>query len=112
MRTLKLRASDALIRRIDELVAARGLTNRSDAIRHALWADSAKPLDASIATRKEILLTLAERMRDGHVGAMQVLLRELPRSEPAEPQSFIDELSKRRHGGSGAARSGPAGEMP
>ena len=51
-----------------------------------------------VADRDEVLLLLSTAARQGHVGAMRLLLEELRRDgdEGSPEADFIDELAKKR----------------
>jgi hypothetical protein len=56
------------------------------------------PTKPQIADRAEILLLLSDSARDGHVGAMRLLLEELRRDgeQAASASKVIDELATKR----------------
>src|SRR5437867_983166 len=57
-----------------------------------------RAMKAKIATRDELLGFLSDAAREGHVGAMRLLLEELRRDgqNPSEEADFIDELARKR----------------
>lgn len=98
MRTLTIRASADLLARLEALRVARGLADRSAAVRLAVREAATIPQDrASVPDRDELLRLLGEAARDGSVTAMKTLLAEhRGDGQPGSTGSLIGDLAARR----------------
>ena len=93
---LEIRASEALVRRLDAFAAERGM-NRSQALRAAVLEASPDAAGPPLAPdHDELLRLLGEAARGGSVSAMRTLLAEYRRSAVPAGSSVIDELARRR----------------
>ncbi len=100
MATLTFRLGADLLARLDAFVEARGLEDRSQAVRTAILeavmdADERK----TVPDRGELLDLLGSSAREGSVTAMKALLEEHRRDhndEPKKDEDPIDELAGRR----------------
>lgn len=84
------RLSERLLRRLDELAAARG-TTRSACLRAIIGEAALSPEErAALPDETELLELLAERARAGNVSAIKALLE---RQEPQGERSVAEVLA-------------------
>ncbi len=112
MQRVTVRMGDDLVRRLDELASARGLKDRSEALRVAALEATLTPTERQTAPdRDELLRLLGTAARGGSVTAMRTLLDELrepPGGGDNPSEAFIERLARdareRRANGHAAAR--------
>jgi predicted transcriptional regulator len=87
---LSLRLSRDLMRRLQRLADARGV-DRSRCLRDLIREASMTPQERSEAPdRDELMTLLADKARDGHVGAIRLLLDRVDRPAPFDPFADLD----------------------
>lgn len=101
MQRVTVRMGDDLVRRLDDLADARGLKDRSEALRvAALEATLTATERQTTPDRDELLQLLGGAARAGSVTAMRTLLDELreppPGADPADPMTTIARLARER----------------